>query len=125
MKARLKATGRIIQVMNVMDEKGNGVWEEISDMTNHGPLYSYDELEFLDIPKGMQKGKKAEPDYWEKLKHQYAGMAMQGMLSDKEMFNAITEGVWPPNRPAYIATRCDEYATALINRLKEENNESE
>ena len=107
--------------MNVIDEKGNSVWEEISDMTNNSPQYSYDELEFVDMPKDIQKGKITEPDYWEKLKYQYAGMAMQGMLSDKEMFNAITEGVWPPNRPAYIAARCDEYATALVNRFKEES----
>ena len=65
-----------------------------------------------------------QPDYWEKLKHQYAGMVMQGMLSDREMFNAITEGVWPPNRPAHIAARCDEYATALVNRLRRKKNES-
>jgi hypothetical protein len=26
-----------------------------------------------------------EPDYWEKLKHQYAGMAMQGILANPEM----------------------------------------
>jgi hypothetical protein len=64
-----------------------------------------------------------QPDYWEKLKHQYAGMVMQGMLSDREMFNALTEGVWPPNRPAYIAAICDDYATALVNRLKEEEND--
>ena len=26
---------------------------------------------------------KDTPDYWEKLKHQYAGMAMQGILSNE------------------------------------------
>lgn len=70
--------------------------------------------------KGLELDFDYEPDYWEKLKHQYAGMAMQGILSNKEMFNTITDGVWPPNRPAYIATKCDEYATALANRLKED-----
>lgn len=117
MKARVKATGRIIQVMNVMDEKGNGVWEEISDMTNLAPQYSYDELEFLDIPKGMQKEKSAEPDYWEKLKHQYAGMAMQGILSNNELYRDIC-------KRRNLESAIMEYATALVNRLKEENNES-
>ena len=97
MKARDKATGKIIELSDIVfDVHGNG--------------YLRTGLEIVD-----------EPDYWEKLKYQYAGMAMQGMLSDKEMFNAITEGVWPPNRPAYIAARCDEYATALVNRFKEES----
>ena len=78
----------------------------------HGNGYLRTGLEIVD-----------EPDYWEKLKHQYAGIAMQGRLSNKEMFNSITENIWPPDRPAYIAERCDEYATALVNRLKEKEND--
>lgn len=116
MKARVKATGRIIQVMNVMDEKGNGVWEEISDMTNHCPQYSYDELEFLDIPKDMPKRKITEPDYWEKLKHQYAGMAMQGILAN------CNHQLWERETNSKgIAERSYEIATALVNRLKEDS----
>ncbi len=111
MKARVKATGKVIQVMNVIDEKGNSVWEEISDMTNHCPQYSYDELEFDDIPKDIQKEKRTEPDYWEKLKHQYAGMAMQGWLSNTRLH---------PYRSDEIAECSYRFATALINKLKEE-----
>lgn len=120
MKARVKATGRIIQVMNVMDEKGNGVWEEISDMTNLAPQYSYDELEFLDIPKGIKKEKSAEPDYWEKLKHQYAGMAMQGLLSNSAYLeNFVKYSVEGESLTIVVTANAINYATALVNRLKE------
>ena len=99
MKARVKATGEIIELCNMeFDEDGNE--------------YYRDELELIG---------DYEPDYWEKLKHQYAGMAMQGILSNKELYDTITECVWPPKRPAYISERCDEFATALVNRLKEES----
>lgn len=101
MKARVKATGEIVTIAGtdgicLVDENGN--YHLIRDL----------------------EGCEAMPDYWEKLKHRYAGMAMQGMLSDKEMFNTIIHGVYPPERPTYLAARCDEYATALVNRLKEE-----
>ena len=96
MKARVKATGEII---------------ELSDLEYdvYGNDYLRTDLEITD-----------EPDYWEKLKHQYVGMAMQGILSNKELFNTITDGAWPPNKYVYIAERCDKYATALVNRLKED-----
>jgi hypothetical protein len=60
MKARVKATGEII---------------ELSDLEYdvYGNDYLKTELEITD-----------EPDYWEKLKHQYAGMAMQGILANPE-----------------------------------------
>ena len=62
MKARVKATGEIVEMCNVeYDKEGNE--------------YYRDELEFID---------NYEPDYWEKLKHQYAGMAMQGILANPE-----------------------------------------
>ena len=104
MKARIKATGEFIEVVPSIYDKG-------SYDGNDGYTYTKESLIMLEN----------EPDYWEKLRHQYVGMAMQGILSNKELFNTITESVWPPKRPAYIAARCDEYATALINRLKEES----
>lgn len=58
-----------------------------------------------------------QPDYWEKLKHQYAGMAMQGMLSNCEFPAYSTEGYYKHN----IANNALEYATALVNRLKEDS----
>lgn len=113
MKARVKATGRLIQVMNVMDEKGNGVWEEISDMTNHCPQYSYDELEFIDIPQDLQKRNITEPDYWDKLKHQAAISAMQGLLTNPKLCEIETS--------ISLASTATTIASALIDKLKEES----
>lgn len=97
MKARVKATGEIIELCNMeFDEDGNE--------------YYRDELELIG---------DYEPDYWKKLKHQYAGMAMQGMLSNCEFPLYSTEGYYKDN----IADNALEYATTLINKLKEESHE--
>ena len=49
-----------------------------------------------------------EPNYWEKLKHQYAGMAMQGILSHMGCTVA----------PDWVAEEAEAYATALVEKLK-------
>lgn len=102
MKARVKATGEIIDVSRLVDKY---------IMTNHPHSITFDEDE-LDF--------EFEPDYWEKLKHQAAISAMQGMLNNEELYFYITGGVRPEHKPLKIAERADEYATALVNKLKEE-----
>ncbi|MBR5183120.1 MAG: hypothetical protein IKW15_01445 [Bacteroidales bacterium] len=106
MKARVKATGEIVDVLPYADE--DGTVRFYANMEN-----KWHEAYEIDIVSEV-----TQPDYWEKLHHQAAIAAMQGVLSNKELFNAITDGVWPPNRHAYIAARCDEYATALVKKLK-------
>ena len=98
MKARVKATNEIIDVSRLVDKY---------IMTNHPYSITFDrgELELID---------DYEPDYWEKLKHQYAGMAMQGILSNNELYRAICKS-------RNLETTIMEYATALVNRLKEES----
>ena len=84
MKARVKETGKIIELSTVeFDVYGNG--------------YLRTGLEFID-----------EPDYWDKLRHQYAGMFLQGMIIGKPFTRDYVEDAY-------------QYATALINRLKEES----
>ena len=61
-----------------------------------------------------------QPDYWEKLKHQYAGMAMQGILSNNELLDDILRGVYPPDKPQYLSNVINNYATALVNKLKKD-----
>lgn len=53
--------------------------------------------------------KKNEPDYWEKLKHQYAGMAMQGLMAEGQCSNIFADDM------AHFAVK---YATALVEKLK-------
>lgn len=63
---------------------------------------------------------KDEPSYWDKLHHQAAIAAMQGMLSNDELLNDIFRGVHPTERPKYLANRIDEYTSALVEKLKNE-----
>ena len=89
MKARVKATGDIIELCNMeFDEDGND--------------YYRDELEFIG---------DFEPDYWDKLKHQYVGMSMHALLSNTMI---------APYKLDEIAKISDRFATALIEKLKNE-----
>lgn len=96
MKARVKETGDIIELVDVVyDEYGNEFFRE--------------DLEILD-----------EPDYWEKLKHQYAGMAMQGILSNNNLLTALCDRNKEVPISKMVLDNADIIATALVNRLKEE-----
>ena len=102
MKARVKATGDIIEI----SEGCSYLYAE-----NYDKSYNLNELEFLDVKE--KSFPKDEPDYWDKLKHQYAGMAMQGILSNNELYRDIC-------KRRNLETTIMEYATALVNRLKED-----
>jgi hypothetical protein len=104
MKARVKATGEIITI----ESDTMFIGKDYKGVVK--PYYDSD----IDIIKD-------EPDYWEKLRHQYAGMAMQGMLGNSdyiERFTAHTiDGISDEDD---IAKYAKDYATALVNRFKEE-----
>ena len=85
MKARLKHNNEIINVIQVGTK-------------TH--LYDIENVEFLDTP-----------DYWEKLLHQYAGMAMQGIMANS---------LFVPYDSKEIANISNDIATALIEKLKNE-----
>ena len=55
--------------------------------------------------------KSDDPDYWTRLEHQYAGMAMQGILANY--------GVEP--LPDDVANDARQYAHALVEKMKEES----
>ena len=57
------------------------------------------------------------PDYWTRLEHQYAGMAMQGILSNPE-----SELDYKNNEalPQAIAACVAKIAHALVEKMKEE-----
>ena len=59
----------------------------------------------------IAKIKKNDPDYWTRLEHQYAGMAMQGILAH--------EGAGTEFRN-YILQEAMGIAHALVEKLKEE-----
>ena len=102
MKARVKETGQFADVMFVCNDcQGKAVYK-----TTYQDFYNEDELDFDDIQCEF---------YWEKLKHQYAGMAMQGLLmnehvySGQDMSDALDE---------FVATNAICIATVLVEKLK-------
>ena len=83
MKARVKYNNEIIDVIQV------GTKTHLFDLNN---------VEFLDNPQ----------DYWTRLEHQYAGMAMQGMMAHTNIdYDEIVD-------------LCVEFAHALVEKMKEE-----
>lgn len=59
----------------------------------------------------IKMDRKDEPDYWDKLKHQYAGMIMQGMCANPQ---------WDNDTWAQMADHAINAATALVEKLKNE-----
>ena len=112
MKAKIKATGEIVKVF----QTSNGDYEEF---LSH-KLYAPEDLEILPIDLrplaafvGKQVAEKIDnPDYWERLKHQYAGMAMQGLMA---------EGLCANISCGDMADHAVNYATALVEKLKSES----
>ena len=96
MKARVKATGEIVFIETNIGYPGGYI-------ASNGKNYQDDDFELI---------VENSPDYWEKLKHQYAGMAMQGILANPETVVLYDEDV------AAMAIRI---ANITISKLKEES----
>jgi hypothetical protein len=99
MKARVIETGEIVDLqVNHMDE-----------------FFTKDGVRFI----GLELDFDYQPDYWEKLKHQYAGMAMQGILSSGKMLGIL--GMQKEKElDDMIGDMSVKIATTLVNRLKED-----
>ena len=100
MKARVKATGEIVEVhtsddADFVDRNGKYYWEH--------------ELFFgsLDVSSND------DPDYWTRLEHQYAGMAMQGLCANSG---------WDDSTWETMAEDAISAAHALVEQLKSESN---
>ena len=121
MKARVKVTGEIIEVKEgtqvILKDGSIG----LGFRTDNGEIFNDYQLDFKDVTQEKTDVKekslpKDEPDYWEKLKHQYAGMAMQGILSN------CNHQLWERETNSEgIAKQSYKIATALVNKLKEES----
>ena len=95
MKARVKATEEIVIVEVDYIEGGY--------LHTSSGLYLIAELE----------GIESDIDYWTRLEHQYAGMAMQGLLSNP----SITERELTTRKG--IVEDAERLAHALVQKLKE------
>ena len=110
MKARVKKTGEIVEVhtsddADFVDRNGKYYWEH--------------ELFFGSLDVSSYD----DPDYWTRLEHQYAGMAMQGILSNQEYVHSLVQRV--ASREIYnlaegITMHAEQLAHALVEKMKEE-----
>lgn len=97
MKARVKKTGEIIEL-----HPYDAIYEKQTEpyKSKEHKICHLEGIEIFD-----------EPDYWEKLKHQAAVSAMQGMVR-----LVGHDRMYPPQKMAIFAVEC---ATALVEKLKE------
>ena len=116
MKARVKATDRIIEVMCVMNTEGVSAYEDISGVSTTPIQYTPDELEFIDFPE--MPIAPYTPDYWTRLEHQYAGIAMQGLCANPNVIQSY-KGNFQYNKDI-IAIHAKAIAHSLIEKIKEE-----
>lgn len=101
MKARVKATGALLEVrLQDIDTE----YPYICDMQGEcGTLWRESELEFLDD----------DIDYWTRLEHQYAGLALSRLV---ELVNPGYEYVY--EEVAILATN---FAHALVEKMKNQS----
>ena len=111
MKARVKATGEIVEVIAVGDyiNEFGQIIGEYKDA--NGRLYTSYELDFY-IEEGI-----TIPDYWARLEHQYAGMAMQGLCANYTEFTKDNDGTL--SNTEMITENARIIAHALVEKLKE------
>ena len=66
----------------------------------------------------ISMAKKDEPDYWTRLEHQYAGMAMQGILSNEDYCKILLDGINEYSFAERAARAAIDFATALVEKTK-------
>jgi hypothetical protein len=103
MKARVKATGELI------------------DLPRLTRVYSYEEDESMFFLKDLEILDNIQPDYWIRLEHQYAGMAMQGMLNNSLLTTGLLKaGKSHEDFVDEVTRTALRYAHALVEMMKEE-----
>ena len=122
MKARVKATGEIVDVQATLIEGYDVV-------STDGVYFTLDQLELEqkheifaeNCLNGIKQGIKYDPDYWTRLEHQYAGMAMQGIMANQDLIVDIVRkrGLDEPIKLG-ISDLAIQVATALVEKLKNE-----
>ena len=102
MKARVKATGYACEFQRL----DSTTFLRKTD----GKIFQGSELEFIED----------DPDYWTRLEHQYAGMAMQGMLNNSLLITSLLKvNKSHEDIVDEVTGTAIEYAHALVEQLKE------
>lgn len=113
MKARVKATDEIIEVDAVRRfSNARGNYIVYIDVRTFKEYYE-EEVETKDLTTlaEVRHMHTVDPDYWTRLEHQYAGMAMQGILAH--------EGTEFRN---YLPQEAKDIAHALVEKYKKDMN---
>lgn len=113
MKARVKATGEIIEVTKDYDLREPTLVEFYTNVEDPTDVFEKEDLEFSYDSEFI--------DYWARLEHQYAGMAMQGMLNN----SLLITGLLKVNKShedivAEVTGTAIRYAHALVEKYKNE-----
>ena len=108
MKARVKATGEIIDVQHDYDLRESTVVEFYTNIENPKKVFEKEDLEFLNDSEFI--------DYWTRLEHQYAGMAMQGMCANYTEFTKDNDGTL--SNTEMIVENARLIAHALVEKMK-------
>jgi len=104
MKARVKATGEIVEV-------SQGIYFPYQYVDDNGTIYTEEHLEIL--PEVLA----STIDYWTRLEHQAAIAAMQALLLTNNIRNEDLEGMRECNTNALAI------AYALVQKQKEKEEE--
>lgn len=129
MKATIKATGEIVEVMQVY-EKGESFYVRLDVLDTTEVRYHISELEFEGFEtegkfaetclNGIKQDSAYAPDYWTRLEHQYAGMAMQGILGNQTYTKNLLETSTSAKDARDMIVDASMYlAHAFIQKLKE------
>lgn len=115
MKARVKATDEIIEVDAVRRfSNARGNYIVYIDVRTFKEYYE-EEVDTKDLTTlaEVRHMHTVDPDYWTRLEHQYAGMAMQGMLANANHY------LWErkQNYESLVANAA-ELAHALVEKMK-------
>ena len=111
MKARIKATGEIVEVKEEYDLREAMPQVFYSNKEDPYEVYEKEELDF-----NVNDNMNPTIDYWTRLEHQYAGMAMQGILSNP---NIAHKDVSREELIEHWTGHAVTIATALVEKLKE------
>ena len=129
MKARIKETGELIEVMQVY-EKGESFYVRLDMLDTLEVRYHISELEFEGVEtegkfaqiclNGIKQDIDNNPNYWDRLEHQYAGMAMQGILANIDLLMSLTKKKDPDYPAKYtVAEFAKDCAQTLVEKMKE------
>ena len=111
MKARVKATGEVFEIASYAT-----IPMECCDSFGNPLSFSFDEVEILS--EGNDLKENNIPDSWTRLEQQYAGMAMQGILSNPELFKATAKNALTVSQA--VAIKANYFAHALVEKYKKE-----